>query len=345
MEQKQRKTWLEVIRIIACFGVIYNHVFGYRFFDVPGIGGVMATYAFFLSKMAVPLFFMISGILLLPREDSYKKNWQRIFRMAVVLVVMSVFYYGGDCLKNGESFNLTKLVTIILRWEPSTAYWFLYRYLSILVMLPILQRLVRDMERKDFHYYLAITAAASCTLPIVRHLIPALGISQFLDLSAFSAYIGLMLAGLYMERYLHFTRRGGVIAAAGVMVCTAISVLLTRLDPQSFMWGMVVYDNCIYLPIILGSLCAFYLFLGVRSRMEGKTPGKGTATLQTLGRYTFCVYLFSDFFIERGQGLLTLLKAWCTPYLGTLVYALMVYALGLLLSAVMTRIPVIKKFL
>ncbi len=345
MEQKQRKTWLAVICIIACFGVIYDLVFGYRFFDAPGSGGVMATFVFFLSKMAAPLFFMVCGILLLPGEDSYKKIWQRILRVAMVLVVMSVLYYAWDCFKNGESFRLTTLVAAIFQGAPGASYGLLYCYLSILVMLPILQRLVAGMERRDFHYYFAIAAAMSCALPIVRHLIPVVRISSFLHLTAFSAYIGLMLAGLYMERYLQFTRRGGVATTTGVVVCTAISVLLTRLDPQAFSNGTLFYDNCIYLPISLGAVCAFYLFLGMRMKMEGKAPDKWTATLQTLGRYTFCVYLFAGFIIEQGQGLLNLLTAWGTPYFGTLAYGLGVYALGLLLAAVLTRVPVIKKFL
>lgn len=332
-----------MLRVLACFGVVYNHVFGYRFFDVPGLGGILAQAAFYLTKTAVPLFFIISGVLLLSREDSYKKTIWRIARMALVLVGMSLFYYGMSCLRNGTPLQRKELLITIVQTGPANSYWFLYRYLSILVMLPILQRLVSWMEKRDFLYYLLATAFFGGLWPIVQHLFPVAPESPYLDLSAFCVYIGLMMAGVYPERYLTPSRKGCRLAAAGVSIGTAISVLLTQLSNGALVSGVLVYDNCAYLPISFAAVCIFYLCwcAGKGERLSKRTQLWSMA----LGRLTFCVYLFSDWIIDVLEPARDWLTANATPYGGTLLFAVLVYGCGLLLAAGLTRIPGLKRLL
>ena len=64
---KRNKIYLEIIRILAIFLVVINHTCAFSFPNVEGVGDVWYWSQLLFDeivKMAVPLFFMVSGALL-----------------------------------------------------------------------------------------------------------------------------------------------------------------------------------------------------------------------------------------------------------------------------------------
>ena len=63
----KRKTYLDVLRILACFLVIFNHRRGYTAYQNTTDMLSAFYYMFYtmVTRINVPLFFMISGSLLL----------------------------------------------------------------------------------------------------------------------------------------------------------------------------------------------------------------------------------------------------------------------------------------
>ncbi|MBQ5649328.1 MAG: acyltransferase family protein, partial [Clostridia bacterium] len=94
MADKSRECFLDILRIIACFCVIVNHTNSDVFLNTaPGsITWFVSLAYFFVSKIAVPVFFMISGYLLLGKIDSPKKSFQRIIRILAALIGCGVIY-------------------------------------------------------------------------------------------------------------------------------------------------------------------------------------------------------------------------------------------------------------
>lgn len=85
----------DILRILAIYLVAFNHTGdrGYMLFANSAGSALYFPYMAFsvLCKIAVPIFFMISGALLLPKEESFKQLFQkRVLRMAVVLILNSV---------------------------------------------------------------------------------------------------------------------------------------------------------------------------------------------------------------------------------------------------------------
>ena len=69
-----RKAYLDALRILAIFLVLFNHtgVNGYALYMVRRGAALFPFYLFnaILIKVAVPLFLMVSGALLLEKEES-----------------------------------------------------------------------------------------------------------------------------------------------------------------------------------------------------------------------------------------------------------------------------------
>ena len=75
---KSRKIFIDILRILACFLVIVNHTNSQIFLSVTsvndgiGISYILSMAYFYFSKIAVPIFFMISGALLLNKDYEIK---------------------------------------------------------------------------------------------------------------------------------------------------------------------------------------------------------------------------------------------------------------------------------
>ena len=129
--ERKRTYFLDLLRIIACFLVIVNHTNSTIFREsTPDSRRWFLSLAyFFVSKIAVPLFFMISGYLLLNKTDSWKKALGRVLRIGVVLIGCAVIYSAYNNLFVRDAFvwkNFLADIVLVPQRVPSNALWYLY---------------------------------------------------------------------------------------------------------------------------------------------------------------------------------------------------------------------------
>lgn len=96
---KEKRLDYEVLRLIAIVGVVFNHTSG-RGFDLymaegcSGINYVGSLLLGILCKIAVPLFFLVSGGLLLAKEERIRTVLvKRVLRILLALVIFSGVLY------------------------------------------------------------------------------------------------------------------------------------------------------------------------------------------------------------------------------------------------------------
>lgn len=171
MKTLNRKTYLDILRIFANFLVIFNHTIGFSLYQhsagIPKT--VFYTFLSILTKINVPLFFMISGALLLGKEEEIgyilKK---RVFRFFLLITCASTFMY---ILKMPHAVTPAKLINNIFTCYIDGSYWYLYAHLAFLLMLPYLRRIVRSFTQKDFLYIVGTHFILFTILPIVDYLL------------------------------------------------------------------------------------------------------------------------------------------------------------------------------
>ena len=154
-EHNSKKIYLECLRIIAMILVIFNHtgLQGYTLFTIRQKSVFFWGYLFcsIACKIAVPLFFMISGSLLLPKQESIRTVYQkRLSRFVIVLLLFSAVQMVFRMFAYGEPITLSGYIEGVYAKNLATAYWYLYAYLGVLVMLPLLRRLAQGMTSEDF---------------------------------------------------------------------------------------------------------------------------------------------------------------------------------------------------
>lgn len=87
---KQKKVYFEFIRIIACSLVLFNHTTGYHLYSMTsGVKQYIYMCLAMVTKINVPLFFMISGAVLLDREESIVTVFKRrVFRIFLIIALV-----------------------------------------------------------------------------------------------------------------------------------------------------------------------------------------------------------------------------------------------------------------
>lgn len=166
---------IEIMRIMACFFVIFNHTSqnGFFLFSVRPIGSLQYWIDLFISvfcKFAVPLFFAISGALLIPKEDSLKKTLWRIIRAIIVLTLFSFLYYFVEVYNGNETFDFSRFLLKLYCSNWNGTYWYLYAYIPFLITLPLLRSFAKGLDSKWFIYMFVIGFLFRRILPVIEYL-------------------------------------------------------------------------------------------------------------------------------------------------------------------------------
>lgn len=343
--QTQHKSivFIESLRVIASFLVIVNHTNSDVFLSrSPDAVWFFSLTYFYVCRIAVPIFVIIAGYLMLPRQYSYRKTLSLILRILSCLVLFSgVYYLYYRYTGEVPGINPKFFIRWVIREPITNAFWYLYMYLGLLVMLPFLQKLAGAMEQRDFHVFFLISGAFYGVLPIIQHYYPEFTLSGYFDISLFGGYICLMLAGCYIRRYCSVSRRQSAIALIVFCLITAGNVLLTywefrRNDGSDYLF----YGDNSLLPLVATSIAVFIAAQGISFRP------KTAAWIAALGNLTFGIYLLADFYLYLLHPIYdTLILREYPIMLAVLLYELSIFVASAVTAWLLKKLPVLRKIL
>ena len=173
--EKKRHLYIEALRVLACLAVLYNHIPSvYFLLNTREAGSVIyfADMATAIScKFAVPLFFAISGALMLDREISLKKIWmQKIPKMVLTLAIFSVASYVSFAAVGKEVWDLKTMIFQAYDRDLNYAYWYLYAYIAFLMALPMLSAMLRGLKNWELLYMIGMALFFRSVLPALEQL-------------------------------------------------------------------------------------------------------------------------------------------------------------------------------
>ncbi len=336
----QKKTYIECLRIAACFLVIVNHTNSSIFLhSSPSPLWFSSLTYFFICKVAVPLFLLIMGALLLEKEDTPKKTAERLVRIFTVLVVGSFFYYAYYSVRNDTVFSIGDFLLKLPQTYVTNAYWYLYLYLALLFMLPILQKLVKVLDRQYLGYLLFLSVGVLGTVP----LIPFLKLSPHFIAGLIGPPIGLVLLGYYIERYVPMTKRVFRRCLCTFILLIVFQVWRTYLFYLQNPSRYLILDNWRLITIVGSSAC-FYICVKYSFTRRPVSPGLERG-LDRLGRLTFGIYLLSDMVMHLSEFLHEMLLEWMHPLAAVLLWELLIFGVSALITAGLRMIPPLRKWI
>lgn len=138
--------YLDLLRILATFAVIYLHVVSDEFHDFSfSWNWYCALTTDSLVRWCVPVFVMISGALFLDQRKSISYTdiiTKYIYRLLFVYVFWSIVYF--LLLDNKENFSLMQSLKRLL--QSHFHLWFLPMLAGVYLLIPVMRKIVQDSK-------------------------------------------------------------------------------------------------------------------------------------------------------------------------------------------------------
>ena len=346
---KEKRMDFELMRLLAIVLVVFNHSqgWGFELYQAPGVSQVNLNLSLLLGivcKIAVPLFLLVSGGLLLDREEPISVVLRkRVLRIAAVLVVFSailyLFWWRWGYVQPSPKDFLRRLFSEGI----SAPYWYLYLYLGLMLLLPLLRPMARALEDRHFLY---LAALHLLLYGVAYSLGAAFGIGPpngSLRLYLAEPYLFYFLMGYYLAcrmDWQRFDRRklgiSWLLAAAAVAVMFALARLGLSRDGEI---PINYHTSLIALPV-------FAVYASLHRLCEMHPPGPGLRrVLSELGGCVFGAYLLEGILRHYLGPLYEALQPHIHVLPACMIWVLAVTACGLGLTWLMRRIPAVRKLL
>lgn len=345
MEQKKRLVYLEALRIIAILCVLYNHSgeSAYFYFTLSNELPVQIVSICVSSfcKIGVPLFFMISGVLLLNKEESLKDLYlKRVLRYVIILFVFCSLYYIYECHLGLYSFDFMDMIHRITTGQIFVSYWFLYAYIGFLVSLPLLRRMAKALSNSEFVYLLVMYIVANGIFGVLaRTFVGQLTITMpFATDLIIYPLLGYFIAYRLPAKE---SNRKMVFAAVGFAV---LGILLNL--------GVTMYDHHIFLDwnegglllfIVMPAIATFYIVKYFFDHIRIHPVVE--KILCFLGSGTFGMYVLEPHIKPFFGPYVQIALSFLSGIVLNLVYIIVIFLIGCTLCALLKKLPLIRKLL
>lgn len=197
--KNKRIIYYDLLRILACFLVIVNHTAKDVFYwYLPNASEIISIFYFMFSKIAVPLFLMISGALLLKKNYDYKHIMVHKFGktfLAIYLFSAYLFVFFEH-----RPLNPLGWLSSIIQEPAFTAFWYLYALLGIYLVLPFLQLLAQSMNKKQFHIFFSIWFILYGLIPFFQDMGFFPPYTYLFKMPLITSEVGYLFLGYYLTK-------------------------------------------------------------------------------------------------------------------------------------------------
>lgn len=350
---KKRILYIDILRILACLAVIFNHTSerGFFLFATREWGSAQFYFDLLFSigcKFAVPVFLAISGALILEKEIQLNLLWKKkIFKTSMLLIVFSLLSYLSNTLLTGNDGSIKHFVLQIYEDKVNYSYWYLYAYIAFLISAPMLSAMLRNLKNPYILYALLIAFLFRSLIPAMElfFLKASYRVSDNLNVTWMMSDIVLYPAmGYFLHHRLSCRSAKKVlpllwgIAAAGMW----ITCVLTYREFYT-LWTPYIQIHhevfaCVY---------AAAVFLTVRVLADPIQISNRTGRiLASVGQSTLGVYLLHSIFIDIppfGDGLWNLVNLLpLSQMINGWIYTFAVFAICTLITMLLRKIPGFK---
>lgn len=325
---KARIYYLDILRVLSILAVITIHVTATSVSVVRNMDTFHWWFVNMLnsfSRSAVPIFFMISGALLLgnqKNENNKEFLKKRLPRIGIPFLVWSIIYcvlkhyviepdYPGIL-----SFGKT-MVKEILQDGVYHHLWFVYVMLAMYLIIPFVNKMIKNASKEDLLFFLImwffVTVAYTTFQGVYYIRAKQYFYIKFLDIPFYSGYLGFFILGYYLKNQEFSKKMRCIIYAAGGTAMLAAPVLTYLITRGKDVLNELFYGN-FSITTFFSAVAVFVLFKNVA--WEEKINKRLMRLITSMSEATFGIYLihllvqiYLDRCVETGGKLIEALAA------------------------------------
>lgn len=350
-----KKIHIEILRILAIIFVLFHHT-SWRgfvlFLHRDGFTGAIYLFMSILCEVAVPIFFMISGALLLKKDESIKRILlKRVLKFIIILFAITTVYHFYDVFfNNRELGNFQTVLNAFMTNSASGALWYLYSYIGLLVMLPFFRNMVKNTTTKQYIYLIILNLLLVGILPIVSF---TLSNGKYYYTNTFSIVIAtsmslfFFLMGHFFENVVRedfYKLKNCIWLSVAALMALIICSLLTR---KRLDLGLGFADSTTQgFHYTLVAIPTFSIYVWIKFIFKHLKERKWfTVVASHMGQCTFGIYLFERILRERTLFIFDWLDSFLPCILACGLWIFIMIAIGTTIVSFIKLIPGIKKYI
>lgn len=343
---KEHNYIYDYIRLIACIFVIGIHVSDGLMATKTGGGYTVGCIYQTLFRIGLPIFFMLSGALMLnsKKEETLSQFYiSRFYKVVLPFILYSLFYAsivnteGGSISEKllsihfliGQIKYIPKYIVNILGNVQYFHLWFMYSIIGLYLLIPFLKVMVQNMNEKMLINLITVIFI----LRIIINYFPVIGFKIHISDFTFSGWVFYLFAGYiiiqpFMKNRLNFVACIGII---GII----LSFIIKRWFPDFATISKNFYDLA---PLMILEVCGMFSIFIIN---EKKITSNNTLNkiVGKLSSYTFSIYMAHGFIYNR------VIKKGLTVHtyndiFGTIISIVVIFIISLIFSIVFDNIIV-----
>ncbi len=343
-----KKIWIDYLRIISTIAVIIIHVSAGLLYDTnfEFTNWWIGLFTVGAMRFSVPVFIMISGALLLPKQYTLKVHIQKRFqRVLIPFVFWTIVYLLMDTLipiLKGEPFVLTMTLNNIVSgftFGVRGHLWYIYMILGLYLFIPYIQKWILQYEKNEMYLFLSLW---TLTL-VINWFIPSVAgekgynFEKSIDLTYFSGFVGYLVLGYFLSKNNIFNNlKGNLYSFLLIILGLAITYIGTYFVTRPT--GDFTRNFIRYLTPNV-ALFSIGLFLFFKNNFNKEFPQRHINNgLQTISKYSYGIYL-SHMFSLWILAYFGITKYFINPIIGIMTTTILCLIISLIITIVIHKLP------
>ena len=354
---RKRIIYLDYLRVLAIFGVLLNHISTF----CNGGTAFNSSIAMFynsLGRIGVPVFLMLTGILLLnnklPIKDFIKRRYPRV-------IIPFLFWIGLFILFNLFVLNPSFVGQKAINSAVNSFFcdrWYVWLILGVYLVIPIFAAFIKGTKLEGVKYFLIIWIITSTLFTISKILDFKL---YYLDLTIFTGPIGFLMLGYYLHyKEFNISPKKVVIISLLVFILFTLIKTFMAIDYLSISYSFRYYiftekshlENDI---ISIIQVAAFFLIVkylpmvksGICEKITKFCNGKRMLLLTiSMSQASYGIYLCHYFFTLSIRKILHIYNMSYTDMPGVIfipLFTIFVLFASYGIMMILNKVPVINK--
>ncbi len=356
----ERKWHIDILRIILMYGIVLLHTISAMWGEVTINSRnfeIMMIYET-VTRCGVPVFFMISGALMLDKNKQIKLKklyLHNILHLVIVYFIWSFILALFDAVRTGQPIVSENLIKSLVDgyWH----LWFLPPLIGIYIVIPVFRAIT--MKEKTTRYFTTIAFIFAVVFPFINQMslyihndalkksVANLNtMSGKFDMKVVCNYGLYFILGYYLEGvqsvFLWKRKILYTLGAISMALACALNIISSEQvgsvsEPFAGHYNLLIYMSCIAVFVFVKS-CQVKLAYRIERDSTLKTIIKEISD-NCLGIYVLHI-LVRNILVSKGVHALSF-----NPFFAAPLVALLIFSIACVITMLIRRIPIIGKWI
>ncbi|MBQ3306697.1 MAG: acyltransferase family protein [Bacilli bacterium] len=291
---KNRIKYLDGLRFYAILNVILLHViaiFRWKYFNVNTLNFSFLAFLDSFTRVGIPLFFMITGILMFQKKDEPYKDFlkKRVLKLVDAYLVACIVYYIYHVIVDKTGISIYNFLRLTTSQSIEYHLWFMPVIIMIYLFIPFLKKIAIHCDKKELETLILVVFLLSNVLMGCRTLLDSRGydLMGHFTVSKLLGYSNYLFLGYYLHKYSpKISKKLIIMSILSILFIPILSVFISTNSINDFFLDSLS-------PLVFFPSCLVLLFFKEKEPFQ-----KQYTFFHKMNPYIFYVYLIHVLFLS-----------------------------------------------